>query len=230
MKRPFIISGIIGVCVIITSIILIMVFPAKVHKLPEGFITPIIAFEFIRTPQEVFDLFGPAESPQHQTLINAMDLGNKLDFIYMLLYNAFLVVFCWKVASLTGKKIYLAGVFVALVILASDCFENIQLLAITSHLGNSSFESQLKMLKIFTWLKWEGTVVAFLILLPYFLKGAVLSRMIAPCSAIAAVLSVTAFTHHGVANELFSLSVVIVFVLMIVYSLFHKEAIATTGS
>ena len=223
MKRPFILAGMIGICVIITSIVMLTVFPNKVQKLPEGFITPIIAFEFIQTPQEVLDLFGPVESERHQELVKAMDLGNRIDFLYMVLYNTFLFVFCWKVSMITGRKVYLLGSLMACVILAGDFLENIQLLKITSHLDSGSFTPQLALLRIFTWQKWGGMVVAFLILLPYFLKGGILSRVIAACSVAAAVLSVLALTYRGTAHELFSLSVVVVFVLMISYSILYHQ-------
>jgi hypothetical protein len=223
MKRPFILAGIIGMCVIAISVVLLMVFPGRAIKTPPGFFTPIITFEFIRTPQEVMDMFGPSESPTHQELVRAMDLGNRIDFLYMVLYNAFLFVFCRKVASLMGRKAYLLGSVMAIVILAGDFFENIQLLGITSRLNSGGFEPQLALLRVFTWQKWGGIVVVFLILLPYFLKGSILSRVIAACSALSAVLGVMAFMHHGMANEFFSLSVALVFLLMISYSLlYHK--------
>jgi len=223
MKRPFILAGIIGICVIITSIVLLMIFPGRAHRLPPGFFTPIIAFEFIQTPQEVLDLFGPVESEQHQELVKAMDLGNRIDFLYLVFYNAFLFVFCWKVSMITGRKVYLLGSLMACVILAGDFLENIQLLKITSRLDSGSFTPQLALLRIFTWQKWGGMVVAFLILLPYFLKGGILSRVIAACSVAAAVLSVLALTYRGIAHELFSLSVVVVFVLMISYSILYHQ-------
>jgi hypothetical protein len=222
MKRPFILAGIIGICVIATSVVLLRVFPGRANKTPPGFFTPIIAFEFIRTPQEVIDLFGPSESPTHQELIRAMDLGNRIDFLYMVFYNAFLFVFCRKVASLIGGKVYLLGSVMTFVILAGDFLENIQLLGITSRLNSGGFEPQLALLRVFTWQKWGGIVVVFLILLPYFLKGSILSRAIAACSALCAVLGVMAYMYRGMANELFSLSVALVFLLMISYSfLYH---------
>jgi hypothetical protein len=54
--------------------------------------------------------------------------------------------------------------------------------------------------------------------MPYHLQGGKLSRIIAACSAIAVVLCAAAFMHRGFANELFSLSVAVVFLFMIAYS------------
>lgn len=49
MNRPFIKAGIVGLLVIVMSIVLLAVFPSKAVRLPDGFFTPIIAFEFIET-------------------------------------------------------------------------------------------------------------------------------------------------------------------------------------
>jgi hypothetical protein len=222
-KRPFILAGIIGIGVIITSIILLAVFPGRGSKLPEGFVTPIIAFEFIRTPQEVMDLFGQAGSPAQHGLVRAMDLGNQIDFLYMVLYTAFLFVFCRRAAFLRERKAYYLGCFLTPVILAGDFLENLQLLGITSRLDSGGFEHQLALLKVFTWQKWGGITLIFLILLPYFLHGGILSRVIAACSAVAAILCAAAFFHPGMANELFSLSVAVVFLLMISYSFLYQH-------
>jgi hypothetical protein len=223
MKRPFILAGMIGICVIITSIILLAIFPRHAPKLPGGFFTPIIAFEFIRAPQEVMDLFGQAGSPEQQGLARAMNLGNRIDFLYMVLYTAFLFVFCRRAAFIRERKVYYMGCILTPVILAGDFLENLQLLGITSRLGSGGFEHQLALLKVFTWQKWGGITLIFLILLPYFLQGGTLPRIIAACSAAAACLCAPAFFHPGLANELFSLSVAIVFLLMISYSFLYQH-------
>ncbi|MGD0820549.1 MAG: hypothetical protein ABSA71_07380 [Desulfomonilia bacterium] len=218
MKRPFILAGIIGICVIITGMILYLVFPRHADKMSAGFFTPVIAFEFIRTPQEVFDLFGPLDSPKHQEIVKAMDLGNRIDFLYMVLYSAFLFVFCRRVALMRERKVYHLGSMLSLVILMGDFLENVQLLGITSRLGGGDFEHQLRLLRVFTWQKWGGITLIFLILMPYFLQGGILSRIIAACSALTVILAAVAYIHRGIANELFSLSVMVVFLLMISYS------------
>jgi hypothetical protein len=224
MKRPFILAGIIGICVIITSIILLTVFPGRGPKLPEGFFTPIIAFEFIQTPQEIMDLFGQIGSPEQQGLVKAMNLGNRIDFLYMVLYTAFLFVFCRRAAFIRKRKAYYLGCFLTPVVLAGDFLENLQLLGITSRLGSGDFEHQLAMLKIFTWQKWGGVTLIFLVLLPYFIQGGIPSKVIAGCSAAAACLCAAAFFHPGMANELFSLSVGVVFLLMISYSFLYQHS------
>jgi len=49
MNRPFLKVGYVGLLVIIMSVTLVIIFPSKASKMPDGFFTPIIAFEFIQT-------------------------------------------------------------------------------------------------------------------------------------------------------------------------------------
>lgn len=222
-KRPFLLAGLMGIPVVITSVILLIVFPSRVPKLPEGFITPIIAFEFVRTPQEVMDLFGQAGSPERQELVRAFDLGNRIDFLYMVLYTAFLFVFCQRVAFTRERKVYYLGCALSAAALLGDFLENMQLLSITSRLDTGVFERQLEMLRIFTWQKWGSIALVLLLLSPHFLQGATFSRIIGACSGVCALLGLAAYLFPGFANELFSLSVVVVFALMISYSIFHTQ-------
>ena len=56
-KVPILIARSIGVCLAICAIVLMLINPQPENNLPEGFFTPIIAFEFIQTPAEVVQFF-----------------------------------------------------------------------------------------------------------------------------------------------------------------------------
>jgi hypothetical protein len=45
--RPFLASVLVGLALILMSLALMAVFPAKAPELPRGFLTPLIAFEFV---------------------------------------------------------------------------------------------------------------------------------------------------------------------------------------
>ena len=74
----------------------------------------------------------------------------------------------------------------------------------------------------FTWIKWGGITIVFLILAPYFLKGRTYSKLIAVTGISSFILSVLAYLHRSVLNELLGLSVALVFVMMIVYCFIYK--------
>ncbi len=223
MNRPFLKSGIIGLLVICMSIVLLMVFPDKAPSMMVGFFTPIIAFEFVQTPQEALHLFGSSDSVARQEMIAAMDLGNRLDYIYMCLYSMFLLLFSLGVVKVTGKKGYFAGAVLAVMVLAGDALENVQLLGITSKIVTQDFGNELCWLHYFTWLKWGGIAVIFLALTPYFMRGRAYSKIIAIMGVVSFALAVLSFINRSVLNEIFALSVAIMFILMIIYCFTHKE-------
>jgi hypothetical protein len=218
MERPFLTAGFIGIAVIVMSIVLLSVFPSRSPSMPKGFFTPIIAFEFIESPEEVYRLFGEQNSRERQDMVRAMDRGNHLDFIYMLLYSSFLFAFSIQCSRELGVKIFYLGALLAVIVLAGDFLENLQLLGITSKLNGGTFEGELMALKIFTWQKWAGIAIIFLILVPYFVRGTLFSKIIALWGVGVFFIGVMAYLERSVLNEIFSLSVAVMFLLMIVYS------------
>jgi hypothetical protein len=222
MKKPFIKIGFIGIVVIIMSIILMFVFPSRSPSMIEGFLTPIIAFEFIQSPEEVFQLFGPANSPERETMIRTMNRGNYLDFIYMLLYSSFLFAFSITCAKVTGKKFFYTGALISVIVLIGDFLENVQLLEITSKLQTGNFEDNLFYLKIFTWQKWGGIAAIFIVLATYFIRGTVFERILAFFGAFTFLIGVLAFLNRSVINEIFSLCVAVMFLLMIIFCFIKK--------
>lgn len=216
-------SGVVGLLVVAMSIGLLAVFPSTAPNMPEGFFTPIIAFEFIQTRAEVFGMFTQADGAEsvNETMIAAFDLGNRLDYIYMGLYSVFLVLFSLTCARISGKKYFYAATALSLVVLAGDALENIQLLGITSYLKNGlnsgELETHLGLLYRFTWMKWGGLAAIFLVLAPWFLRGGRFSKAIGLSAIACAGLGLAAFFHRSVITEIFGLSVGVMFLLMIIY-------------
>jgi len=221
-NKPFIKTGYLGLAVIMMSVLLLFVFPPKVPSLPEGFLTPIIAFEFIQTNTEVKELFGGENITLRNEMVRAMDLGNQLDYVYMCLYSAFLLMVSVTCARLSKNKYYYAGVVLALVVLAADALENVQLLGITANLSTGNFDSQLRLLYLFTWIKWGGIALIFLTLSPWFLKGGRFSKTIGIMGIISFILGVAAYMNRSLINEIFSLSVALMFIFMIIYCFTYK--------
>ena len=221
--KPFIKTGYLGLAVIVMSVLLLFVFPPKAPSLPEGFLTPIIAFEFIKTKSEVIRMFGGENIMVRNEMAHAMDMGNRWDYAYMCLYSAFLLMFSVTCAKLSGNKYYYAGAALALAVLAADGLENIQLLGITANISTGNFDSQLRLLHVFTWIKWGGIALIFLTLSPWFFKGGHFSKIIGLTGMIISILGVSAYMNHSVINEIFSLSVAMMFILVIIYCFTYKD-------
>jgi hypothetical protein len=214
--------GFLGLLVIGMSIVLLMVFPSKAPWMMDGFSTPIMAFEFVQSQSEVSQLFGLSGSPEQLSMIKAMDFGNRLDYIYMVLYTSFLFFFSFVCAKNTGQRYYYAGSMLSFVILVADALENIQLLRITAKITSQDLGKELSLLHCFTWIKWGGITVVFLILSPYFFKGRSYSKGIAALGISSFILSILAYLNRSVLNELLGLSVALMFLMMIVYSFIYK--------
>ncbi|MDA3895693.1 MAG: hypothetical protein PF482_06050 [Desulfobacteraceae bacterium] len=223
MNRPFLKVGYVGLLVIIMSVTLVIIFPSKAPKMPDGFFTPIIAFEFIKTKAEVFQLFVATDGTTRQAMVNAMDLGNRLDYIYMCLYSVFFLLFCQKCADISKKKLYYTGMAIAVVVLLGDALENRQLLGITAKLENGDFAAELSLLYFFTWIKWGGIAAVFLLLVPWFAKGGLFSKTIGMAGSITIALGVLAFLNRSMITEIFSLAVGLMFLFMIIYCFTFKS-------
>ncbi|MBI9075416.1 MAG: hypothetical protein JEZ02_08410 [Desulfatibacillum sp.] len=225
MTRPFFISGLIGLLVVLMSTAMLFVFPTKAPGLPEGFATPIIAFEFAKSPADIITLFGPKDSPERDAMVRSMDLGNKLDYVYMVLYTAFLALFSVQVVRRTGLRIFYLAAGLAGVALVGDALENLRLFAITSSLDTMDIEADLAALHVFTWAKWGSLALIFPALSPYFFKGGRFSMTIGIVGIFCPVLGIAGYFHPGAFCEMFSVSVAVMFLLMIAYCLIYKEPV-----
>jgi hypothetical protein len=221
-NRLFLKAGYVGLLVIVMSMILVIIFPSKAPKMPDGFFTPIIAFEFIETKAEVFQLFVSTDGTIRQSMVDAMDLGNQLDFIYMFLYSLFLLMFCLKCAQISSKKYYYMGAVIALAVLAADVLENIQLLKITANLETGDFKQYLAWLHLLTWMKWGGIAAIFLGLFFWFIKGGKFSKIIGITGVLSFASGVLAYLNRSVLNEIFGLTVAVMFIMMILYCFIYK--------
>lgn len=221
-NRPFFPAGVIGLVVVAMSIALMAVFPSRLPEMPEGFVTPVIAFEFVRTMDDVKLIFGPTDSPQRREIVKAMDRGNKLDYVYMILYAGFLACFSLTCARVTHRKLFYIPVCLAGFVLTADALENIQLLGITANLETMNITHFLVRLHWLTWAKWGGLSLIFLFLIPYFIKEGLYALFISAAAVICAILAAAAFMHRSALNEMFGGMTAIMFVLIIIYSFVHK--------
>lgn len=230
-ERPFLISGILGLGAVIMTLILSAIGPRLTVPLPGGFITPILAFEFAESPSEVSELVASEGS------IPAMDRLNRWDFLYMVLYSGCLFTFALVCARLTGRRIFYIPAALALLILFADAMENVQLLAITRLWDDGDISTilaqltpLLNRLRLFTWLKWGGLSLYFLLLIPYF-RGLISSwRWVWLVAVLPALLAVVANFARGLPNELMALAIGLLFLLLTVYAWRFRQPASVPAS
>ena len=218
------VSGFIGIAVILVSLLSLIVFPQSSPGEIEGFSTPIVAFEFAETVEEINTLFGANGSTEQADMIRKMDQGNYLDYLYMLLYSGFLFSFAVLAAKQNGQKWVYAGVVLAVLALIGDALENVQLLTITANLQSGDFADALMRLHWFTWLKWGSLAVYFLVIGIWFWGNGRFGKFIAAISELTFLLGLFAYVARGSITELFTVSVALTFLLMIVFCFTTKNA------
>lgn len=223
--RLFLLSGLFGLGALLMTAILWLIGPRQVGPLPPGFVTPIMAFEFAADPAEVGHLFSVDGAAA------AMDRVNRWDFLYMALYNGFLIAFALACARRTGNRYYYAVAALPLLIWVADALENVQLLSITRLLAADTVEPVLGQLRplldrlrLFTWLKWGGLALYFVLLWPYFRGLAGWARWIGVVGLLPALLAVAALFSRGLPNEMMALAIGVMFLLLTVYA--WKKAVA----
>lgn len=213
--RFFLLSGILGIGALAMTLILSFVGPRVTGPLPAGFLTPVMAFEFAESEAEVYRLFEPPGSA------DGMDRLNRWDFLYMALYSSFLGIFALAAARRTDRTLFYIAAALALVILYADAMENAQLLGLTSRLqlDGGSLAATLDRLYLYTWLKWGGLAVYFLLISTYFSRLSGWWRWVWLVTLLPAILATAAFLERGLANELMALSIGVMFLLLTVYAL-----------
>lgn len=212
--RLFLVSGILGLGALAMTVVLTLIGPRQIGPLPPGFITPVIAFEFAESGEEVYRLFESDGSA------DAMNRVNRWDFLYMTLYSLFLATFALAAGRRTGRAIFYVAAALALVILYADALENIQLLGLTLQMEvGGRLTAMLDRLHVYTWLKWGGLALYFVLLAGYFRGLAGRWRSVWLVAALPALLAVVAFFRRGLPNELLALSIGVMFLLLTVYAL-----------
>jgi hypothetical protein len=218
-RRPFFISGILGLGAVAMTLILSFVGPRPATPLPAGFITPVLAFEFAENEAEVRQIVSP-------NVRSAMDRVNQFDFLYIALYGGCLFTFALTCDRLTGRRLFFGAAALAIGIMVADILENVQLLAITARMDDGGFEGELARLRLFTWLKWGGLAVYFALLRAYFARLTGPARWLGAIALSPLLLGAAAFLSRGPISELFALSIGLMFLLLTFYAWWFRRPAA----
>lgn len=207
--RLFLLSGIFGLGTLAVLLILSRVGPRQVGPLPPGFITPVMAFEFARTQQEVEQLFQPPGSAA------GMDRVNRWDFLFMTCYSLLLGTYALAVASRTGRSIFYVAVALAPLIWLADVIENVQLLGLTRGLALGDDPGlMLARLRVATGLKWAGLSVYFLLLAGWFRSRGGLWRVAQALAFLPAIFGLSTLVVRGLPHELMALAIGLLFIVL----------------
>jgi hypothetical protein len=217
--HPFAKIGLFAVPLLLFMILMEIFFPKFQHDEYQSF---IIAFEFTKTPAGLHSLFSGFTK---ETFRN-VDIGNYIDFGFMLTYTLFLVLFFQKAAKTFNKKWLLTGILFALIVLVADVVENVFLLKITSlytpAMADSELIPLLKKLHLFTWIKWGGLALTFALFSIRSMGRKILKHIEGVVFIIPVLLIFWAMSNDPMGVSRFTLSIALAFFLLLFYCFWYK--------
>lgn len=152
MPKRFTLVALLGVAVFIITAWLGAISPKQVaHPVEGDSRDPIIAFEMVRTPDELTAVIGESRL-QYAELREAIDKVNRIDFVYMTVYGAFIALFFAAVAEARNDRRWLVASLLGIVALLADVRENMVLLQMTQ--DGAEILPLIDMLIVATWTKW----------------------------------------------------------------------------
>lgn len=199
--------------------------PSK-EKVPSGYSSSILAFEFASTKAEVAQVLDPLSKLE----IKNLDKLNYVDFGFMLIYGAFLFFFMTSLGGLLNNDLTLKARWLVPVIVLSDVMENIQLLKLTEKFSIGAFETSgiISVLMVATWIKWLLLAVCFSIIGFQLSKLNVFSKIMGCLLFIPLVLGVMGFSSKNrIIEDAFATGVFLSFFFIFIYCLTFKKALST---
>lgn len=113
-----------GIAALLFGLHLGQVFPQAGHDIAPGYGAPVLAFEFAGSQADLEAIFGFFTDPQQVTRLAAMRAGNEQDYLYMLLYAAFLGCGCLALWRELRLRPLLAAAALPVIAALCDAWEN----------------------------------------------------------------------------------------------------------
>lgn len=152
MINRFTLVSLVGVLVFGITIWLGALAPKSVAHPVEGDARdPIIAFEMVRDAAELRAVIGE-DRASYTEIRDAIDKVNRVDFLYMTVYGAFIALFFMAIAQQRNDRRWLILSVVGIVAMLADVRENMTLLALTQ--DGADVTPLIEALVSATWIKW----------------------------------------------------------------------------
>lgn len=112
-------------------------FPAQLAiPLPGSDIRPVLLLEFASKPEHLAHIFGDLDDPQRASRIAGMNMGNALDYPFMLAYGLFIYSFFAGVSRQLPGRLWKIFGWMGLIAAASDAIENAILFRMVADMAN----------------------------------------------------------------------------------------------
>ena len=117
-------TAVLGLLLSILGLYMMPMFPQTGAVDLSGYGGPVFAFEMARNLTDLVNVFGGIDDPDRATRIAQMDLGNYWDFLFMLLYSAFIAAFLFAASNKPLSVSWKVMIVLALFSGGMDALEN----------------------------------------------------------------------------------------------------------
>ena len=162
-RRACMIIRVAGTAALLLTVAFLVILPAKpVHENIAGFTNPMLSFELASQPEHVFGVLGRPGDPGRDDAVRRIDLGNYIDFLFMIAYPtlfAGIALLLESHGSIT-RTARRTMVVLAVVMAFGDALENSQLLVLSGATDPAAMLPYLARLQVFTRIKWYAIFIA----------------------------------------------------------------------
>jgi len=169
-RRALRVLRVAGSAVLLLAAILLTVMPAEpVSENVPGFRNAVIGFELASRPEHVLGILGRPGTPERAEAVRRMDLGNRIDFLYMIAYPALYAGIALLLAAHGRLPRSVATLLLCLpvVMALGDALENRELLVLSGVTDPGGMTGALGRLRLFTLVKWYAIYGASGIAAPF---------------------------------------------------------------
>jgi len=162
-----------------------------------GFRDPVAGFQLASSPTDVLGILGQPGDPGRADAVRGMRAGTYLDFLFLLAYPTFYVgiVVLLAARGALARGVAAAVIGLAIVMVAGDALENLQLLRLTETVDPGAMAAPLARLRVFTLAKWWALFAASALLVPALWRHGGSGRWSAPFFALAEGLGFASVVH-----------------------------------
>jgi len=197
-RRACTVIRVAGTAALVLTVAFLVILPTKpVHENIAGFNNPLLSFELASRPEHVFGVLGRPGDPGREDAVRRTDLGNRIDFLFMIAYPtlfAGIALLLESHGSIT-RTTRQAMVALAVVMALADALENRQLLFLSGATDPAAMQPWLRRLQVFTRIKWYAIFLAAAVLAAGIWREREWWRWSAPFFALAALCGALSFVY-----------------------------------
>jgi len=217
-QKIFRLSALFGAITIVLGMSMAVVYPPLLPDITRGFLTPILAFEFMQSFDEAVSMFGGRVH-----LINRMLTGHQIDYAFILAYVCFVCSVAMAGWKETNNRRYLFAFILIPLAGVADLLENLQLHLVLDALLTGVTVEVTNLLLVAVRVKFILLAAALCLLSPYVATFGRSGKIFRFCAWMTLIFSVASVFERIVFAEGMGLFLVLCFEVLFLISIRYKK-------